>query len=312
MIDFKSIVLYNNYNNGDIHFSREFVKFFVKYANANNKPAFITHSKCCSGLLSDINAPYAAYDCSAIDGHTFHLAEDGTLFINTWMGQSSLKWCYYPRSLPGCTLDNNYRMFSSTLRDLGWGVSLSPIAEYIPEIDYSKYPIGNLESRIQKDKNIFIANGDCKSTQAVNFNFEPMINDLARKHPSCRFFVTEKINTDASNIIDANSLFDTTVDGVMRSNLNELSYLSSLCDIVVGRGSGPFCFAITKQNMLNPNKSFLGFGNKPQEIHWAVMATPIYNTPIHAKQIWHTTDGKCEPTIFAIIDSEITQKYGSN
>jgi hypothetical protein len=52
---------------------------------------------------------------------------------------------------------------------------------------------------------------------------------------------------------------------IIKSNecdLNEISYLSTFCDIIVGRNSGPFCFASTKNNLKDPNKTFYAFGNK--------------------------------------------------
>jgi hypothetical protein len=49
---------------------------------------------------------------------------------------------------------------------------------------------------------------------------------------------------------------------VENSDLNEISYLSTFCDIIVGRSSGPFTFSNVKENIFDGNKAFLCFGEK--------------------------------------------------
>jgi hypothetical protein len=43
------------------------------------------------------------------------------------------------------------------------------------------------------------------------------------------------------------------------SDLNEISYLSTKCNVIIGRASGPFTFAINRQNIEDPNKILLSF-----------------------------------------------------
>jgi hypothetical protein len=40
-------------------------------------------------------------------------------------------------------------------------------------------------------------------------------------------------------------------------DLNEISYLSTFCNMIIGRGSGPQTFSITKRNLNDPDKIFV-------------------------------------------------------
>lgn len=302
MKNIRKLVLFNNGNNGDIHFSREFVKFFAKYAKTQiGVECAYTHTKCPS-LLSDIDIPYESINCWPIHHAPFYLVDD-VLLINTWIGKENYKWLNF--SLPaGCTLSNNIEMFLDTIKSLNLELKLLPTLDYIPSIDYSKH-LDTSKVYLKKDKNIFVSNGNVMSGQATNFDFYNIVNSLAEKHPSCNFFVTEKINTDKNNIIDANSIFK--INPTEKSNLNELSFVSTFCDIIVGRASGPFCFCITKENLLNQNKTFLSFCNSFAEGNWA----EVKDAQLHAKQLWNNTELGSEPIIFNMIDAEINEKFGS-
>ena len=76
-----------------------------------------------------------------------------------------------------------------------------------------------------------------------------LIEKLSDNYPHIDFILTEKSNIVKNNVLH-------TSDIIMTSgcDLNEISYLSTKCDIIVGRASGPYCFTHVKENMLNTNK----------------------------------------------------------
>ena len=43
--------------------------------------------------------------------------------------------------------------------------------------------------------------------------------------------------------------------------MNEISYLSTKCDTIVGRGSGSYTFSLISENLLNESKKFVAFTN---------------------------------------------------
>lgn len=294
--DFSKVVFYNNCNNGDIHYSRQFVKYF---ASKLSVPCYVSHFRC-PFLLKDINVQYVRTNTEPLLRSSLTL-HDGTLFVNTWIGHAGSKWAGHD----GCTLKGNYKMFADYATSLG--IELQQEHEFIPEIDYSRFNIGNFTPKTEK--NILVCNGQAWSGQTRNFDMSQMLIYLARKYPSCTFFVTEKFDNSVPNIVDANSFFDT----VGKSNLNELSYLSTFCKIIIGRASGPFCYSHTKQNLFDPSKTFIVSSNSEKEGHWAIMSD--YDVPQKAKQTWHEChvhkSDDCSLSLMKIVEDEINEKFGN-
>lgn len=294
-----SVVFFNNANNGDIFFSKEFVRFFAKKLNIK---AYHSHFKC-PFLIADLQIPFIRVDTRPIHTASMHIQNE-FLFINTWLGQDNRKWCMEN----GCTLHNNYQMYSNHAQMLG--VSL-PKEEwlFIPEIDYGHYEVEDFV--LPTERNVFVSNGPVFSGQTVNWDMTGMIEYQAKKHPSCSFYVTQPIDVGLANVFDANHFFDFRGS---RSNLNELSKLASLCDIIVGRSSGPYSFAYTKRNLFDPNKTFICSSNGIDEGHWGGLWD--YDIPSKAKQLWvecHVhKNNDCYGDLLRMVDDEITLKYGSN
>jgi len=298
-MNISSIVFYNNCNNGDIHYSREYIKYFAKVMGV---PCAVNHTKC-PRLLIDTNIPFVSTNLWSIHTSGLHY-DNNTLFMNTWVGQEGNKWL----QPYGCTLKNNHRMFMEKAETLG--ISLLPEEEYIPSIDYSAFGVDEIQ--INTEKNVFVSNGNVMSGQGKNFDLDSVVVNLARKHPSCTFYVTQAIATDLPNVVDANTITRTAFN-VAASNLNELSYVSTFCDIIVGRASGPFCFTHTKQNLLDSKKTFIAAANVEREGHWVFLDD--YTMTSRAKQIWYEShvhkNNDCVSEVFAMIDGEIHEKFGN-
>lgn len=299
-----SVVFFNNFNNGDVFYSKEYIRFFAQTLKIR---AYHSHGKCPS-IIGDLQIPYTKIDTDKLTQVPIHV-ENGTLFVNTWIGQENTKWlhresCGY---VGGCTLKNNHRMYTSHAAVLG--LSLPDEQLFIPDIDWKYY--GVEEFALSTERNVFISNGNVLSGQTVNWDMSPMILELAKKHPMCTFYVTHPFPTDLANVINANQFF---VHEPPKSNLNQLSKLSTQCDIVVGRPSGPYCFTHIKQNLFDKNKSFIVSSNSREEGHWAVLDD--YALDSRAKQTWvecHVCkrNNDCPVDLFDAIDDEIHTKYGS-
>jgi len=294
---YSRILFFNNCNNGDNHYSRQFLRHISSSVGVD---CAYSHFRC-DRILADLPMRLVRVDTRPLHQESFHLNGDGTLFVNTWVGHQNFKW-FSPN---GCTLHNNYRMFSETCRSIG--VSLPSEVDCIPTIDYKRLGLGTALPMMNR---VLVSNGPCASGQAYNFDMGPVVEALAEKHPSCQFLVTDPFPTTKGNILDANK---EAVPPLGKSNLIELSHLSLSCPIIVGRGSGPFCFAHVRENLMDPNKTFIVFGNGAPEGHWATMSD--YGLPEHAKQLW----GECHvygtgdhfSLAFDMIDGEINAKFGS-
>ena len=102
---------------------------------------------------------------------------------------------------------------------------------------------------------------------------EPMILELADYFQDIIFFVTSRLSDGRLNIINANSL---TRD---KDNLVELSYLSTFCDALIGRNSGPHVFSWTKENCFS-NKINISFTTHRDCQHF------VLNSPIKMAKFW--------------------------
>jgi hypothetical protein len=85
-----------------------------------------------------------------------------------------------------------------------------------------------------------------------------IICDLAAKYQDTAFICTYTFACDLPNVY-----FTDLIQERIGSDLNEISYLSTYCDAIVGRNSGPFLFTNTKENLAS--KTFLAFSRDHRE-----------------------------------------------
>jgi len=185
--------------------------------------------------------------------HKEILKIDDKYNIETWVGYND----YF--KIHNCTLYSNYLMFKEIYRKLG--ITLDKLDYYLPSINFDKIETDNIDNFLKDKKliTILISNGKVKSEQAANFDFNPIINRLSTTFNDVLFLTTHYTNISSSNIINISDITKMTND------LNEIAYLSTFCDIIVGRGSGPYCFTIVKDNLFNNKITFMAFCENPDD-----------------------------------------------
>jgi hypothetical protein len=249
----KKIIFFNHWHNGDIHYSRAFCHDIMnqlgstyEYYYAHKQKSYIVEDVC--KHLWPVELP---------DMHSFYEYRDNTLFINTWVGQNNT---YYYKSVGYIGLETMYRIFTDMYSILNQKFNLnlkisSDPDFYIPEIFFNK--LINYKSQNPEDiygkKPILVCNNFCNSNQAYNYDITPIIEELSKHFSDEIFLVTNKINNftfSQPNVHYVDSL-----------NLNEIGFYGTHSKIIIGRGSGPFCFADHKQTILNPKITFIGLGN---------------------------------------------------
>jgi hypothetical protein len=287
--------------NGDIHFSREFVKHFVenipakeynfwhmhspkllqeiknlKYKNLRNIPLgnpFMT-----SMNQMEINQILSGYKIQRVRQAVrrkykkiFQTARfqpfqiiDNNLFINVWVFAG---WASDYKRKHGAApfnsklwLDINYHKYEKLIRDLGnVGIKCKPLSPdsltYIPTIDYSVYNLEHINKFVSEctEIKVLVCNGPVTSGQIANFSFDGFIRALSK-------IVEVKVITTARTNIPG-VLYTGDIIQAEGGDLNEISYLSKFCGIIIGRGSGPFCFCETKDNYFNNNKRMISVTN---------------------------------------------------
>jgi len=250
MID--KLIFYNHYGNGDVHYSRDFVKDIMKKIPAKSYEYYHRHN---IGLLKDIPNLHSYNNVNTIKQERqeqIYLGDE--IFINTWVGQKGASYLKY-----NCSMYSNYNMFKDIYKQLN--IKIEDIDYYLPSINFEYTNNIGVDNFIEKYNNIkvFISNGDVFSGQATNFSFNTIIYELSKQFKDVFFILSHNSNTKGDNIFQANDIIKDD------SNLNELSYLSTYCDIVVGRASGPYCFTQIKDNFFDEHMTFISFSNDRRE-----------------------------------------------
>jgi len=149
--------------------------------------------------------------------------------------------------------------------------------ECIPRIDYSYYNVEGIDKHIEETKDkfrkrIFISNGDVHSGQCVNFSFDPIMINVIEKFKDCAFYYTSPTSRDHHLFFRAphlQNLFSTQeIIGINVCDLNENSYLSTKCDVIIGRASGPQAFAGVYDNFMDENKIIYSITSNKYEGIW--------------------------------------------
>lgn len=271
---FNNVVFFNFWNNGDVHVSRSFVKFI----NGLGYPCEYLHNNS-KNLLADIDI-----NCTSIDHgmknynvklncNTKTRIINNVLFINTWYGADQNIFAKY-----GINFDCLYYYFKEVIsKYFNIDISIYDIWNFFPEIDFNNFNTVSCADFLEKykvNKKIFISNGDVKSSQIENFNFSPIINVLSHYYPDYIFLLSDQKNDITNN---SNVFFTQNIISSQECDLNENSYLSMNCNMIVGRNSGAYTYAITKSNYQRECK-FINFTND--------LSIKLYNLSLDMQPNW--------------------------
>jgi hypothetical protein len=254
------VTFFNHFHNGDLHISREFVRKIInKVLSIDNTVCFSYAHSNDPCLLSDIpNLGYVNLKNIRLDQFENLRQVGDTVYINTWYAQQRHKYM----NDHGMTLDCLYEAFNDTCKSL-WKFSLEDIStdpsSFIPTIDYSKFQINKAQQWLNNNtqKKIFISNGLAMSGQATNFLMIPIINELAKQYPQIIFILSNQENCNINLL--PNVIYSSNIIGKHGCDLNENSFITTFCDVIVGRASGVFSYAWTQENLLQRNVKFVCF-----------------------------------------------------
>jgi hypothetical protein len=253
----EKINVYNHFHNGDIFYSRMLINGLIKKFDIN------FYHNLTAPLLSDIDGLTEIVGIPPnFNIHTNDLQNKN---VNAWMGQQNM--IFVNTSIPGCSFENYFEIVKLILNNYEIDIELDE-EFYLPTINKEKI-FGNenittfMENlKLSYNKIILLSNGNVNSGQSVNVDLTNLITRLSDNHPDKVFLVTQDILTNSTNIINTSSITK------IQPDLLQISLISSFCDIIVGRASGPYCFTHTKENLLNPNKTYISFSNNVNEGVW--------------------------------------------
>jgi hypothetical protein len=297
----KNICFFSHGHNGDIAHTKTFLFDIV---NQLDIPCFYYHEKnkrLTQDLplvtLMEISLP------EEIDPfiHKFIETED-TLYINIWLA---------PWRIDGSPLFYNinlssfYNMFTYICEHInslfGTNVKLKSVDSYFPIIDFNYVEKEKINSYVERSSNkkILFCNGPTLSGQSYyNGDMSGVIKDLSIKYKNIDFIATQKFDIDNlhtfSGPIKKNIYFTDDIIQIRNCDLNEIGYLSTFCNVIVGRTSGPFCFSTIMENYKNPQKIFYMMGQDRKKFCFhgdvKIDAKFIFKNDINEEMIYNTID----------------------
>lgn len=246
--------LYNHWHYGDIFLSR----MLIKGLSEKYKIKFYHNLK--TGLFEDL--PFVEEIIGVPKDFNLHYTNLKDGIINTWIGQNGM---YYIKNIdsPGCSFKNYMKMIEDILRHYNLGLKEKEF--YLPEIIYEK--LSNFEEiknnfynlKQKYKKCVLISNGEVMSRQSYNFDFSPIIIELANNYPDYLFLITKNFDHNKENIVYTGSLTNKTPD------LLHISYFSKLSEVLIGRASSPYTYFMTKENIFDKYKTIISFNNTRNE-----------------------------------------------
>lgn len=269
------ITFFQHHHNGDLFTAKGFlIQVQKELPHVDLEIMHYNHPK----VMGDLQITYAGHPSNLNQFERFK-KENNSLYINMWAG------CYdenpNPNNPPyfwkgGINLDTLTGMwgyiFDNINAQFGSNLKIQPKATYIPTINFNKFNLDSINMFLENNSNkkILICNGKAMSGQSFKSDMGEVINILAAEYPSFSFICTQKISSSNSNIF----FTDDIINGAEemkdapswntsgRCDLNEISYLSEFCDVIIGKNSGPFIFCLTQNNLLKHKKIFISFNKR--------------------------------------------------
>lgn len=275
----KSICFFCHFHNGDMFHIKSFIKEIcskvetkIYIAHPNNPiitsdldieyinlPIFWNKDRYSDDETIKLHQKHS--DLLSNREHTKFIDTEDCFYINTWIGGYFSPKNEYDGE---CSLRGFHRMFSMIYDEInskfGTDLKLSSVQDYYPFVDYSKFDCKNIDNFLESNTNkkVLLCNGPCLSGQSLyNTDMSEILEPLAAENPDKTFIATKKFNTNTKNIVFTDDIIQSQT-----CDLNEISYLSKFCYLIVGRNSGPFCFTLTKENINDENKTFLAYGSR--------------------------------------------------
>lgn len=252
------LIFYNNHNNGDIHYVREFIKDIINKTSFDEYHFLHMRNPKILGDIQNLNNGPLNEFCR-MNSH-FHVINNDT-YVNTHL--EGLHDIMYEK-IKDVDLPVFYNYFINIYNKLKIKIE-SNRDFYVPDIDYSCFKINKIDEYISKNSNIkiLISNGNVQSNQSPNFDFVNIIEDLSNEYPDIHFILTDKKDIlKKDNVLYTSDIINELFD------LNEISYLSTFCQMIIGRSSGPYCFTQVKQNLNNSDKIYIFIGNNYSDGIW--------------------------------------------
>ena len=241
----KTIKIYSHAHYGDIFYSRMLINALSPHFNIE-----YYHSQ--SGLVLNDLQNVLEFNYLPTEFNRYSNDNKNGL-VNAWIGHSG----EYLNNGQGCNFNNHFKLVQRVCDDLQ--INIGNPLDYLPYVNYDNLlGIPNIKEKMDTfktkfDKIILLCDGDVRSGQSVNFDFNSIISFLSDKYKNYLFISTNN-NINSDNAISLNPHITSS-----SPDLLEISYVSKFCDVIIGRASGPFCYTHTLDNFYDTQKTFISF-----------------------------------------------------
>ena len=257
-----NIIFYNHWHYGDLFSTRGVVADIKR--QLPDKNFYYAHRKNPRAIV-DLVETLDNVDCeqilSTVNQWNRFASDDDAILINTWVGSYMGLW---PNTHPSYVSHHRIfrEMYGNIRQNFGIDLELSEnVWDYVPEVNYDSYNKSAVDNNELLQGNVYLfCNSEVASKQSSMDNMQKIIEYVADSHKNDTLVATERFETDRQNIVFTSDIFSDTCD------LCDISYLSSKVNLIVGKNSGPFTYANTKQNLLDKNKVFVNFSHKPEDL----------------------------------------------
>lgn len=252
------IVFFNHYHRGDLHTSKEFVR---QVMNEVRGYEFEYYHNNPHKLLSDLKIPTTGSP-DFLDKTKPILKKGDAIYVNTWVGSQWDVFCKHGGINMNTLYEQWYKLFNAINKLTGSSLQLHNNKEsYLPFMDFSDLNLAGIDRYLKSSKDkkrILICNNIPNSSQSFQASMDEFILPAVLENPQIDFICTNKVAGSSDNLLYTDDIIQSNDD----CDLQEISYLSNYCNVIIGKNSGPFVFCETYYNYMNSEKSFYSFNTK--------------------------------------------------
>lgn len=275
----RRLIFYNLFHNGDIHFTRPFIRdIMTKTKDSFDEYHYLHYNS--PRLLMDIPFLKFGRPDTNCRKKNIILRVNDDIYVNVHIGCYDFLWDDDVDNEEHSVIDTYHKLFTYIYQKIGIKIGVQD--EYVPVVNYKIYKTQNIDEFVEKNKlpKIMIHNGPVQSNQFTDIDFTRLVDEISEEFGYLQFITTHKIPSLANkvNVIYSGDVFKIQEDG----DLNEVSYLSKFCNVIFGRPSGPYTFCLVEENIKDKEKVFIGLSYKLRWISHGTKSTCKYvwiNTP---------------------------------
>lgn len=300
----KKICFFNRWHNGDVFAGKAYMQDLIR-----QMPDFEFYHAQTNKLKSMADLPvhghYGAESIPTALADSYKFGDVADMFwINTWVG------AYGNEVIPiGENHVNWPSLYTMWMRiyeqiELHFDVKLersADVGQYVPDTNWNFYELAPAMRFLgQVQRMVLVCNGLVRSTQTTVGLMEDVVHQLNHDYPDIKFVCTAKFDNSGmpnpGNVVFTDDIFKDVQEG----DINEIAFLSTRAEVIIGKNSGPFMFCHVKENIFDPDKAFVSLSNSPSDSYaWNVNGLP--------SRYYHTSY-EAGPSIIAVIRRAIDER----